>query len=206
MVSQLLVASRLEAGAFTPQQEVFAVPPLIERTWEALRADRPFELVVEGAAHLAVADPDRLEQVLWALFDNAVKYSPAGSPIDVRIAPVGDQLAITVRDQRRRHGRRHSARRPSSSSIGPTGLASSRRMAAVSGCMPPRGLMEAMGGSIGDREPNRRGNGHHAPNPRRAEGRHRRLSTNVRVWSGPDCSTLQGDLQGVPHRLRPIPR
>jgi signal transduction histidine kinase len=32
-----------------------------------------------------VADPDRLEQVLWALLDNAVKYSAAGSVIGVRI-------------------------------------------------------------------------------------------------------------------------
>ncbi|HYI67015.1 MAG TPA: HAMP domain-containing sensor histidine kinase [Candidatus Limnocylindrales bacterium] len=98
MVGQLLVASRLEAGVLTAQQEVFAVPPLVERTWAALRADRPFELVVEGAPHLAVADPDRLEQVLWALLDNAVKYSPDGSAIGVHIEPDGEELAITVRD------------------------------------------------------------------------------------------------------------
>ncbi|MGI8830398.1 MAG: sensor histidine kinase [Candidatus Limnocylindria bacterium] len=99
MVSQLLVASRLEAGVFTPQQEVFAVPPLVERTWSALRADRPFELVVEGVPHLAVADPDRIEQVLWALFDNAVKYSPAASPIRVRIRPDGPgELLVAVSD------------------------------------------------------------------------------------------------------------
>ena len=98
MVGQLLVASRLEAGVLTAQQEVFAVPPLVERTWAALRADRPFELLVAGAPHLAVADPDRLEQVLWALLDNAVKYSPAGSAIGVHIQPDGDELAITVRD------------------------------------------------------------------------------------------------------------
>jgi signal transduction histidine kinase len=98
MVSQLLVASRLEAGAVTPSQEVFAVPPLIERTWSALRADRPFELSVEGPRHLAVGDPDRLEQALWAVFDNAVKYSPEGSPIVVRVAPAGERLEISVRD------------------------------------------------------------------------------------------------------------
>ena len=98
MVGQLLVASRLEAGVLTPQQEVFAVAPLVERTWAALRADRPFTLTVGGAPHLAVADPDRLEQVLWALFDNAVKYSPAGSPIEVHIEPQGNQLAIAVSD------------------------------------------------------------------------------------------------------------
>jgi K+-sensing histidine kinase KdpD len=147
MVSQLLVASRLEAGVLTPQQEVFAVQPLVERTWAALRADRPFELHVEGSPHLAVADPDRLEQVLWAVLDNAVKYSPDGSAVRVDIAPHGDELAITLRD----HGagmddatrtqafeqfyRSDQARRlaPDGSGVG---------------LYAARGLMEAMGGSV----------------------------------------------------------
>ena len=147
MVGQLLVASRIEAGVLTPQQEVFAVPPLVERTWAALRTDRPFDLVVEGAPHLAVADPDRLEQVLWALLDNAVKYSPAGSPIAVHIAPDGKELAITVRDTGigmdettrgrafEQFYRAHDARRmvPDGSGVG---------LYAASG------LMAAMGGSV----------------------------------------------------------
>ena len=98
MVSQLLVASRLEAGVLVPSQEVFAIEPLVRRTWAALRADRPFDLTVSGAPHLAVGDPDRVEQVLWALLDNAVKYSPDGSEIDVRIAPSDGQLSVSVRD------------------------------------------------------------------------------------------------------------
>jgi signal transduction histidine kinase len=99
MVSQLLVASRLDAGVLTPQQEVFAVQPLVERTWAALRADRPFELSVSGLPHLAIGDPDRLEQVLWAVLDNAVKYSPDGSPIRVAVEGGDGRLTVTVSDQ-----------------------------------------------------------------------------------------------------------
>jgi two-component system sensor histidine kinase KdpD len=99
MVSQLLVTSRLEAGVLTPQVEVFAVPPLIERTWSALRAGRPMELIVDGAPHLAIGDPDRFEQVLWAVLDNAVKYSPSGSPVAIQLRPDGGSLAITINDQ-----------------------------------------------------------------------------------------------------------
>jgi signal transduction histidine kinase len=100
MVSQLLVASRLEAGVVRPQQEVFAVPPVVKRTWAALRADRPFELDVAGDPHLAVADPDRFEQVIWALLDNAVKYSTRESAIVVRISPEGEgQLCVSVADR-----------------------------------------------------------------------------------------------------------
>ena len=147
MVSQLLVASRLEAGALTPQQEVFAVPPLVERTWAALRADRPFELVVEGPPHLAVADPDRLEQVLWAVLDNAVKYSPAGSPIDVAHRAAGDRLAVTVARPGRRHGRGDARgafeqfyRSDQARKLAPDGSGV--------GLYAAHGLMGAMGGSI----------------------------------------------------------
>jgi signal transduction histidine kinase len=86
MVGQLLAVSRLEVGALTPVQEVFKVAPVVRRTWDALRATQ-HRLVLEeaGPPHLVVADPDRLEQVLWALMDNAVKYSPAGSTILVRL-------------------------------------------------------------------------------------------------------------------------
>jgi signal transduction histidine kinase len=99
MVSQLLVASRIEAGVLRPQIEVFAVRPLVERTWAALRAGRPFELAVAGEPHLAVGDPDRLEQAIWALLDNAVKYSPAGSPIRVELAAAHSALSLTVIDE-----------------------------------------------------------------------------------------------------------
>ena len=107
MVGQLLAVSRLEAGAMVPQIEVFNVRPLVERTWAALRArDRELSVEISGPPQLVVADPDRLEQVLWALLDNAVKYSPAGSPIDVSIGAAsgsdngdGARATITVSDQ-----------------------------------------------------------------------------------------------------------
>lgn len=96
MVSQLLTASRLEAGALTPRQEVFREEPIVQRTWDALRADRPMKMESEGLAHLMVGDPDRLEQALWAVLDNAVKYSPPGST--VRIELVGRRLATSPDD------------------------------------------------------------------------------------------------------------
>lgn len=105
MVGQLLVVSRLEVGELTPRQEVFRVEPLVRRTWDALHdTAHTFALEQAGPPHLVVADPDRLEQVLWALMDNSVKYSPAGTEVAVRIesreASTGDGLTseITVRD------------------------------------------------------------------------------------------------------------
>ena len=147
MVGQLLVASRLEAGALTPQQEVFAVTPLIERTWSALRADRPFELSVDGRPHLAVGDPDRLEQVLWAVLDNAVKYSPPGSPVAVTIRPADEQLEVAVRD----HGTGMDDATRERAFEQFYRSADARRLAPDGsgvGLYAARGLMEAMGGGI----------------------------------------------------------
>jgi signal transduction histidine kinase len=91
MVGQLLTVSRLEAGPIVSRTDVFRVEPIVRRTWDALRAERQLEISVDGDAHLAVGDPDRYEQVLWAVLDNAVKYSAPGSTIQVRIGLSEDE-------------------------------------------------------------------------------------------------------------------
>ena len=89
MVGQLLIVSRLEAGQIVPRSDVFRVEPILRRTWDALRADRSLDYTAAGEEHLAVGDPDRYEQVLWAVLDNAVKYSPPGSTIHVELSLSG---------------------------------------------------------------------------------------------------------------------
>jgi signal transduction histidine kinase len=84
MVGQLLTVSALEAGGVQPRGEVFRVEPIVRRVWRTLQVEgRDLVLEVRGADRLAVGDPARVEQVCWALLDNAVKYSPADSTVRV---------------------------------------------------------------------------------------------------------------------------
>jgi signal transduction histidine kinase len=43
-------------------------------------------------------DPDRLQQIVWHLVSNAIKFTPAGGEIAVRAEPEGDVLRLTVED------------------------------------------------------------------------------------------------------------
>jgi len=100
MVRQLLTVSRIESGALRSRLEVFAPAPRVRRTWEALgAAEVPFTLEDCSGGWLALGDPDQLDQVLWALLDNAVGYG-GGTAIDAVVAlePDTKDLLITMTD------------------------------------------------------------------------------------------------------------
>jgi signal transduction histidine kinase len=47
---------------------------------------------------LVAADPDRLQQVIWNILSNAVKFTPNGGRVDIRIRRDGDDVEIVVSD------------------------------------------------------------------------------------------------------------
>jgi signal transduction histidine kinase/HAMP domain-containing protein len=101
LVRQLLTVTRLEAGVLHPEPEVISVAGRVRKAWEALAAtDVALELRDQAPGWLAVADPDQLDQVLWALLDNAVKYGGRNGPVEVTIVADGKagRLRATVAD------------------------------------------------------------------------------------------------------------
>ena len=101
MVRQLLTVTRLESGALKPRSEVVALGPRVRRAWEALGVDEvAFTLDDDAGGWLAIADGDQLDQVLWALLDNAVKYG-GGSDVtaSVRAVDGANEVRLTIADR-----------------------------------------------------------------------------------------------------------
>jgi len=101
LVRQLLTVTRLEAGVLRPEVEVIALGLRVRRAWEALNAATvAFELRDGSRGWLAVADPDQLDQVLWALLDNAVKYGGREGRVEVEVSAddATSRLHLTITD------------------------------------------------------------------------------------------------------------
>jgi signal transduction histidine kinase len=67
-----------------------------------LPAERPFRQVREGdlrAGEAVLADPERIGQVLRNLLSNAAKYSPEGTPIELRVVGKKGRVRLEVADR-----------------------------------------------------------------------------------------------------------
>jgi PAS domain S-box-containing protein len=102
IVAQILLAGQLEEGRVDVAPAVTDVRTLAESVLDSARVRAPdrIELRLEqnGASTLALADEDKLRQVLVNLVDNAVKYSPDGGEVTVELGPRGDRVQVAVRD------------------------------------------------------------------------------------------------------------
>ena len=101
LISQLLDVSRLEAGRLSLERQVVDIGKLVEGVVEAVMASSTEHaiLVRIPVTVLALVDPLRVEQVAINLLDNAIRYSPAGSLIDVEVSqPSRDTVRLSVRD------------------------------------------------------------------------------------------------------------
>jgi two-component system sensor histidine kinase KdpD len=102
LIGNLLVMGRIEAGKLRPQKEPAAIEQLIVRVVERLEgqlADHPVTLAVPPDLPLVPLDVVEIDEVLTNLLENAVKYTPAGTPIAVRVERRGDVIAVQVADQ-----------------------------------------------------------------------------------------------------------
>jgi len=102
LVTELLDVSRIQAGQIDLRLTPLDLSTLIREAVEEQRAAHPYRsltLQEETADALVRADNQRLEQVLTNLLDNAIKYSPDGGIVQVRLWTEGQELLVSVTDQ-----------------------------------------------------------------------------------------------------------
>ncbi len=101
IVDNLRQLVEIEGGRINVRPARFDLRELIEEVSQRIQLDRP--LNVEAPAGLSViADRAKLAQALGNLLDNAAKFSPPGSAVDVSAESLGGEILIRVRD--RGHG------------------------------------------------------------------------------------------------------
>jgi signal transduction histidine kinase len=103
MVSSLLDLSRLQMGQLSIEREPVDLSALVQRIADevepTLPASHQLDLQISSEPLLVIGDDLRLEQVIQNLLQNAVKYSPHGGPISLRLDQHAGFGRIAVRDQ-----------------------------------------------------------------------------------------------------------
>jgi two-component system sensor histidine kinase KdpD len=101
LISNLLQMSRIEAGTLHIQLERIDVVEIIRSAAAAAsvrHTSHPVRLESAVASCGVKGDPQRIEQVVANLIDNAAKYSPEGEPIIVQVQPGENEVVIAVID------------------------------------------------------------------------------------------------------------
>ncbi|MGH2448760.1 MAG: ATP-binding protein [Chloroflexota bacterium] len=101
LIDRLLDVSRLDTGKLVLEPVRADLIPIVDHAVSAARmtdGDHPIRVSVPESLEARV-DPMRVGQVLTNLLDNAIKYTPGGTPIDVVVARTDPDMAIlSVRD------------------------------------------------------------------------------------------------------------
>jgi PAS domain S-box-containing protein len=104
LIEDLLDLTRVAQGKMTFQHEPVNLHDAIGRTIETCRSDmrgkhHHMNLELNARRHVVSADWARIQQVLWNLLKNAVKFTPEGGTIVVRTADADDdRVRIEVSD------------------------------------------------------------------------------------------------------------
>jgi heavy metal sensor kinase len=90
MVESMLTISRADAGELVVQESMFSMVDLVRETTallEVLAAEKNQTFAISASTNLLVrGDRSLLRQAIVNILDNAVKYSPIGSRIDISVS------------------------------------------------------------------------------------------------------------------------
>ena len=103
LINDLLELIRLESGRLQVKSEIIALPEFINGLASAVRQVSAtkritLETQVDPALTAILGDHDKLEKIALNLLFNALKFTPDGGRIWLRLEKQGDEFALIVRD------------------------------------------------------------------------------------------------------------
>ncbi|HLI08223.1 MAG TPA: ATP-binding protein [Ktedonobacteraceae bacterium] len=102
LVSNLLDMSRIEEGALKPEKELYSLKTLIYDVlarMEPVLKGRELRTCLPDDLLLVELDYVQMDQVLTNLIENAVRYTPAGTPVEVSARVRGEEAMLSIADR-----------------------------------------------------------------------------------------------------------
>jgi two-component system sensor histidine kinase KdpD len=102
LVTEAIQMARIEAGRVVLRRESHSVQELVESVLDKLRpaiADRKIDVNIAPSLPAVWVDGELIEVALRQLIDNAIKYSPPGSPVSLSAESKEDRVIVSVADR-----------------------------------------------------------------------------------------------------------
>jgi signal transduction histidine kinase len=103
LIDDLLDVSRIITGKLRIDMRPVELISIIEATIDSMRPTAQaksinFEVTYDKTASHVSGDSSRLQQVVWNLFSNAVKFTPEGGRVNVSLERSGEHAQIAISD------------------------------------------------------------------------------------------------------------
>ena len=103
LINDLLDISRIITGKLRLEVQPVNLASVIETATDAVRPAAEaknirLKMLLDPQAGLVSGDPDRLQQIVWNLLTNAVKFTPEGGRVEVRLERINAHVEIAVSD------------------------------------------------------------------------------------------------------------
>ncbi len=103
LIEDILDTSRIITGKLRLNQEPVDISSVINAAIDSVQLavdskNLQLEVTLDPSARHTVGDASRLQQVVWNLLANAIKFTPSGGRIEVKVERAGENLQIKVSD------------------------------------------------------------------------------------------------------------
>jgi signal transduction histidine kinase/DNA-binding response OmpR family regulator len=103
LVEDLMEVSRRGAGKLRLDLKPLEIAPLVVGACDNLRPAAEakgveLNLMIDPGAGTIIGDCERLQQIVWNLLSNAIRLTPAGGHVELRLERCGANLQLTVSD------------------------------------------------------------------------------------------------------------